>query len=169
MTHLHRHHIIPKYEGGTDDPSNLVELSVIQHAMWHYAEWSRKNRWEDEKAWKGLAKILSHEEAVKESVREGARKAGAKIRDNKIGIFGRSPEQHSKDSGSGRVKGKWWNDGVTQGRFLHPPEGPQWNPGRLCGSLTWWNNGKQSKRQLDCPGPGWSPGRGRLRWPSGDS
>ena len=51
----HKHHIVPKYEGGSDDPSNLVELSPTQHAMWHFAEWQRKGNEEDRLAWKGLA------------------------------------------------------------------------------------------------------------------
>ena len=35
----HKHHIIPRYRGGTDDPSNVIELSPIQHSMYHYANW----------------------------------------------------------------------------------------------------------------------------------
>ncbi len=31
----HKHHIIPKHMGGTDDPSNLVELTIEQHAQAH--------------------------------------------------------------------------------------------------------------------------------------
>jgi hypothetical protein len=38
----HRHHIIPRYDGGSDEDNNLVELSPICHSMWHYAEWLRK-------------------------------------------------------------------------------------------------------------------------------
>jgi hypothetical protein len=29
----HIHHIVPKHMGGTDDPSNLVELTVAEHAL----------------------------------------------------------------------------------------------------------------------------------------
>ena len=32
----HIHHIIPRYKGGTDDPSNLIKLSIHDHAYAHY-------------------------------------------------------------------------------------------------------------------------------------
>ena len=41
----HLHHIIPKHMGGTDDPSNLVELTVAEHAQAHkelYEKYSKK-------------------------------------------------------------------------------------------------------------------------------
>ena len=39
-----KHHIIPKFEGGNDDPSNLVFLSYNDHVIAHYIRWfmSRK-------------------------------------------------------------------------------------------------------------------------------
>lgn len=39
MSIYHKHHIIPKYMGGTDDPSNLVEVTVEQHALLHKQLW----------------------------------------------------------------------------------------------------------------------------------
>ena len=41
---------------------NLVELTTTQHAMWHYAEWTRKNNIEDYLAWKSLSKQIDKEE-----------------------------------------------------------------------------------------------------------
>ena len=52
----HKHHIIPKHMGGTDDPSNLVELTVEEHAEAHRKLFEEHGRWQDELAWKGLAK-----------------------------------------------------------------------------------------------------------------
>lgn len=33
--YTHKHHIIPRHAGGTDDPSNLVELTIEDHAIAH--------------------------------------------------------------------------------------------------------------------------------------
>ena len=35
----HRHHIIPRHAGGTDDPSNLIEVTVEEHAELHLARY----------------------------------------------------------------------------------------------------------------------------------
>lgn len=58
----HNHHIIPKYEGGSNLQENLVELTITQHAMWHYAEWTRKKNDRDYLAWKCLSGQIGKEE-----------------------------------------------------------------------------------------------------------
>ena len=58
----HKHHIIPRYEGGSNLQENLVELSTTQHAMWHYAEWIRKKDERDYLAWKCLSGQIGKEE-----------------------------------------------------------------------------------------------------------
>ncbi|WP_369677421.1 NUMOD3 domain-containing DNA-binding protein, partial [Klebsiella pneumoniae] len=50
----HKHHIVPRHAGGSDDPSNLVEVSVVRHAMFHYCNWRLHGRWEDKAAWQLL-------------------------------------------------------------------------------------------------------------------
>ena len=70
-TPKHKHHIIPKYEGGSDDSSNLVVLSVTQHAMWHFAEWQRKGKEEDRLAWRGLTGHYNKKEIMLAAYRLG--------------------------------------------------------------------------------------------------
>lgn len=56
---MHRHHILPKYRGGSNDPTNIIRVSIRQHAMWHFCNW---RLWEDERdycAWKGLTGALT--------------------------------------------------------------------------------------------------------------
>lgn len=66
----HKHRIIPGYDGGEYCEGNVVSLTTTQHAMWHFAEWQRKNRWQDKIAWKGLAGVIGHEEAVSQAIAE---------------------------------------------------------------------------------------------------
>ena len=43
----HKHHIIPKHMGGTDDPSNLIELSVEEHSKAHLLLYEQYGKKED--------------------------------------------------------------------------------------------------------------------------
>ena len=74
----HKHHIIPKYKGGTDDPSNLVEVTVTQHAMFHYCNWRLWGEKYDWLAWRGLTGEIGKEELVRQARIEGLKK-GKKI------------------------------------------------------------------------------------------
>ena len=65
----HKHHIIPKHVGGTDDSSNLVELSIEEHAEAHRVLYEQYGRVQDKRAWLGLAKIISGEEIITEILR----------------------------------------------------------------------------------------------------
>lgn len=51
----HKHHIIPRHMGGTDNPSNLVELTVEEHAEAHKKLFEKYGCWQDEVAWKALS------------------------------------------------------------------------------------------------------------------
>ena len=85
---MHKHHIIPTYRGGSDDPSNLVAISVTQHAMFHFCNWQL---WDDKRdwlAWKGLIGEIGKEEIVRELRREGGRK-GAHV----LSTRGKTPAQ----------------------------------------------------------------------------
>jgi hypothetical protein len=68
-TILHKHHIIPKHAGGTDDPSNLIYLTVEEHAEAHKLLFEQYGRWQDELAWKGLLKLITHDEAMIRSMK----------------------------------------------------------------------------------------------------
>ena len=115
----HKHHVVPRYEGGSDDSSNIVELTVTQHAMWHYAEWRRKGNWQDKLAWKGLAKILGKEEIVYEATLRGARspkpgrgpmtKGNDKRRETMLGKT-KTPEM--KANSSLAAKRRWAKEGA---------------------------------------------------------
>jgi len=61
----HIHHIIPKYMGGTDDPSNLVELTVEEHAEAHRLLYEQHGNKQDYIAWQALLGRLGREEILR--------------------------------------------------------------------------------------------------------
>ena len=61
----HKHHIIPEHIGGTNDPENLVELSVEEHAAAHKELWEQHGRWQDYVAWQGLSGQIGKEEIIR--------------------------------------------------------------------------------------------------------
>jgi hypothetical protein len=68
-TFFHKHHIIPKHAGGTDDPSNLIYLTVEEHAEAHKLLFEQCGRWQDKLAWKALSGVIGKEEIIKERQR----------------------------------------------------------------------------------------------------
>jgi hypothetical protein len=76
MIIYHIHHIVPKHAGGTDDPSNLIKLTIQEHAEAHRILFERHGKKEDEIAWKALSGQISIDEAKKQAQRLGAIKGG---------------------------------------------------------------------------------------------
>ena len=66
----HKHHIIPRHAGGTDDPSNLVYLTVEEHAEAHKKLYEKYGRWQDYSAWQGLSGRMGKEEIIRYIQRE---------------------------------------------------------------------------------------------------
>jgi hypothetical protein len=66
----HKHHIIPKHAGGTDDPSNLIELTIEEHAEAHRLLFEEHGRYQDKIAWKMLSGQISVAEATIQSIKE---------------------------------------------------------------------------------------------------
>ena len=74
MQFKHKHHVIPKHAGGTDDPSNIVELTIEEHAEAHKKLFEEYGRWQDYLAWKGLSKQIPYRDIDEEVKKERARK-----------------------------------------------------------------------------------------------
>jgi len=77
--------------GGTDDSSNIVELTVEEHAEAHRKLYEQHGRWEDNLAYKALSGAIGKEEIILERQREAGRRV-------------KSPEERAKLSKS--LKGR---------------------------------------------------------------
>ena len=88
---MHKHHVLPKHMGGTDDSSNIVELTVEEHAEAHRKLYEQHGRWEDNLAYKALSGQIDKEEIILERQREAGRRV-------------KSPEERAKLSKS--LKGR---------------------------------------------------------------
>jgi hypothetical protein len=73
MTIYHKHHIIPKHAGGTDDPSNIIQLTIEEHAEAHRQLYLKYGRWQDNLAWLGLSKNIGNDEIIKIKQIEGGK------------------------------------------------------------------------------------------------
>lgn len=58
----HIHHIIPRHMGGTNNPENLVELTVEEHAEAHRKLYEEHGHWQDHVAWKALSGQINSDE-----------------------------------------------------------------------------------------------------------
>ncbi len=65
MAIKHKHHIVPRHMGGSDDPSNLIELSVQEHADAHKKLWDQYGKIEDKIAWMCLSGQIDNAEAIR--------------------------------------------------------------------------------------------------------
>ena len=79
----HKHHIIPKHAGGTDDESNLAYLTVEEHANEHKKLYEKYDRWQDKVAWYGLTKMVSKEELIRMKLSESGRAGALKANKNR--------------------------------------------------------------------------------------
>lgn len=59
---MHRHHIIPRHAGGTDDPSNIELVTVEEHAERHRLLFEEYGRWQDKVAYLALIEAIGKEE-----------------------------------------------------------------------------------------------------------
>lgn len=72
----HKHHLTPKYLGGSNELRNLVEVYPIRHAMFHYCNWRLWGNTEDKIAWRALAGYSKKEEIIHQVISLAGKKGG---------------------------------------------------------------------------------------------
>lgn len=89
---LHKHHIIPKHAGGSDEESNLTYLTIREHILAHFMLWKMYKNINDLRAMNVLGASLSV---------EYRRKIGKWCYENNVGIHGAKKEDRLKWSKKG--------------------------------------------------------------------
>lgn len=121
----HKHHKIPRHAGGTDDPSNIIELTVEEHAAAHKLLFEQFGRWQDELAWKALSGQIGKEELIRMKLVQagktglGKKKKGYTVSEkslaaiNKNRLLARPPSERNN-----ALKGDCRTDAQKSGRIL---------------------------------------------------
>lgn len=165
MVKKHKHHIIPRHAGGTDDPSNIVELTTEEHAEAHRKLYEEHGRWQDKIAWKVLSHQITAEEgtllaATLGHTPESYQKTAAGLRGRV-----RTAEHRRNLSIAKRKNPKRWTD-AEKAHFAETSRnvGPECRKARSekMSKKIWVTNGVESKRVEVIPEGYW---RGRLKNP----
>ena len=119
--------------GGTDSESNLIELSIEEHAEAHRLLWEQHGKIEDKLAWQGLLGLIDKEELMKTLLSEAGKRGAIKGNANRKGI----KYQKHKDGGNWKPVGtggtKWYynpNDLYERGCFREGSQPNGWVRGQ---------------------------------------
>lgn len=134
MAVFHNHHLLPRHAGGTNHPSNILKVTVEEHAELHFARYLELGELGDWLAAYSLSGQITHSDASSQA---------------RADWIARNPKHHSNAGKKGglapasdfakavatetaRSLGKlpWWNDGQRNARCSKPP-GTNWTKGRL--------------------------------------
>lgn len=154
----HKHHIIPKHMGGSNDSENIVILSPKEHAEEHKKLYEKFGKIEDYLAWKGLSGFIGKEEIILELMKDSGKKLGARMLEEGRGIF--DPEQQKTEKYKEGIK----EGGRVAGRKMaesgHCKRVAPLGGGKNLGKLFWFNpETKKETQTFNCPGEGWVLGR----------
>ena len=81
--------------GGSNDPSNLIELTIEEHAEAHKKLWEEQGCWQDKIAWKTLSGQISIQEARMEMMKYDNPMRKVEVKDKMSGINHWSRREHN--------------------------------------------------------------------------
>jgi hypothetical protein len=107
MANYHLHHIIPKHMGGSDDPSNLIKLTIEEHALAHKDLYDQHGKIEDLIAYRMLSGQISAADAIRIiQQKPKSQEHKDKIRASNIAT---KNQPHIKETASKRTTEAWAN------------------------------------------------------------
>lgn len=121
----HKHHIIPKHMGGSDDSSNIIELTVEEHAQAHKDLFEKYGNWQDEIAWKALSGRIGREEIIREVQRKthlGKKKSAESVEKTSNKLRGRKQSSETIEKrrmkliGQKREFTEEWKKNISKGK-----------------------------------------------------
>jgi len=153
MTFTHKHHIIPKHMGGTDDPSNIIELSVEDHAKAHLELYEKYGNEYDGIAYESLMKRLPKEEIVRQVCRAthlGKPKkpeAVEKMRQTKIGV----PQTEESNRKRSETLKRKFQEGTFNPGVSYAPKTEEHNKKNSESCKKSWDEGTRKPRDFSGP------------------
>lgn len=145
--------------GGTDDPGNIIELTIDEHAEAHRILYEKYGKWQDRVAWMALSGLINKEEILKEVLSNAGKMGGLKVKEMKIGIHVEDDELKRYWSSLQPIEAKI-RGGKTSGR-LNSESGHCKKIAHLGGKsssgMKFWYNPKNNEetRSFESPGNDW--------------
>lgn len=158
---MHKHHIIPRHMGGTDDPENLIEVTVEEHAELHRRLWMAFGKEEDRIAWHGLSGQISIHEAHCQALSESAK--GNQWRKGKTFTQESRDKISSSLMGNTNKRGKkcnWTEEGMASLREHNRKKFLENNP--MSNPVHVEKVRQKALRKKPCPNCGWLMNDGNL-------
>jgi len=115
---IHKHHIVPRHAGGTDDASNIIELTIEEHAQAHKELYDKHGHEYDQIAYRMLSGQIPVAEATRQAqsfANRGENKTPnqrkASNRNLKKAIESNIGRKHSEESNLKKSKSnrKYWS------------------------------------------------------------
>lgn len=173
MSIYHKHHIIPRHMGGSDDPSNLIELTIEEHADAHLRLWEEHGNQYDMIAYRSLSKVVDRKEIVRQVLSETSKRSWSNPEYRKQvsqRSYYQDPEYKKRLS---EAQKKVWSDPELRARQRERQinvlkngtlkDGTQRDPKVMSDAIkNKWNDPEYRKKQSEAQKKGWIARRAKI-------